>query len=175
MDGERGHARAGAVGDFIVMKVPDIRLYLPGDFPEVVELLEKAGFRPPSDPAELWGLALVARDDKEPYNMIGFVWALVAEGSPVAYIDYFAVHPDHRKSMAGAFLWGTMMRFLQRVGIRKVIAVTPQENRTLLRAMMKRGAEHMGLFHVLTGDLEESVDDEAADAAVTNGEVVGGG
>lgn len=139
------------------MKIPDIRLFLPEDFPEVVQLLETVGFVPPGSVDELWGLALVAHNDKEPRDMIGFVWALVAEGSPVAYIDYFAVHPDHKKSSVGAFLWGTMMRFLQRLNIRKVIAVTPQENRTLLRAMLRRGANHMGLFHVLVGDLEERI------------------
>lgn len=146
------------------MKVPDVRLYRESDFEDVVRLLREAGSTVPDSHDELWGIALIAHDEKIEHGPpIAFIWALVAEGSPVAYIDYFVVAKGYEKSSVGAVLGMALIRFLQRVNIRKIFAVTPPWNKSFMKTMLRHGAVDLGPHHVLVADIAEEIGEGVGD------------
>lgn len=142
------------------MRVPDIALYGDGDYDETVSLIESEGYVPPGYRAELSrGLALVARNERDriQHDLIGFIWALAADGNPVAYLDYFVVRADMRGTNVGPWLLGTMAVMLRQFGVKKMVGSVPQDHYAYRRMLRKKGARDLGLHHIVELDLGEAV------------------
>lgn len=136
------------------MRAPIIELYQDQDFDEVSLLIKNYGMEAPSSPRELSsGLGLLARDEtfrgEGEAPIIGFVWALAANGCGTAYVDFFVVRKDLLKTMVGVWLISTLSVMLKSQGIRKIIAVAPPESGALVRMIARRGARDLGQHHVI--------------------------
>jgi len=149
------------------MTEPTIRTYDPSDYPEVVTLLRSHDYRVPDQPEEFEGIALVAHepiDEEDPGKiprLIGFIWALAADASPVAYTDHFVVDREYRASGVGVKLVLVLRKILQLKGIRKMIGVTPPGNSGFLRMLRKRGVEIVPNHAVLIARMGVLVEEEA--------------
>ncbi len=160
------------------MRVPDVSLYRDDDYEEVCALVASEEYVPPSYRAELLnGLALVARDERDRYEhgVVGFIWALAAQGNPVAYLDYFVVSKELRGTNAGLWLIGTLSVMLRQMGVKKLVGSVPTGHRAYLRMIRGRGGRDLGLHHVVEMDLGEAVrngqehDDDVSAESVADG------
>jgi GNAT superfamily N-acetyltransferase len=157
------------------MRVPELGIYQPKDFDDVVALLEAEDLAAPSEPDELNGLALVARDEEaegDERPVVAFVWALAAAGNPTAYVDYFVVRKDLRGTAIGHWLLGGLVLMLKQLGVRHIKTVVPPRFTAYLRMLRRRGADDRGAHHFLVVDLEgddgkrnENHDHQPADVA----------
>lgn len=143
------------------MRIPVISIYRPEDHDEVVALIRAHGYEVPMSPEELMhGLGLVARDERdESRPVIGFIWALVAKGNPVSYVDYFVIRQDVVGSNVGAWVVGTMTMMLREHGVRKIVGFVPMDHHRTLKMFVNRGARDLGIHHVIELPIGE-VDNE---------------
>lgn len=124
--------------------------YKDEDFIEIVDLLKRNDYRIPDSPEELNGMALVARKDGD---IIGFVWALSAKDSPVAYVDHFVVDKSVRVSGVGINLLLVLQHRLHMEGVKKLLGVVPPGNTGYLRMLRKRNwAEIIPNYTVLVAN-----------------------
>lgn len=133
------------------MRIPHVSIYSPADFDEVSALIRANGFEMPLDGEELArGLGIVARDERDPEGpVVGFIWALAAEGNPVAYADYFVVRRDMVGTRVAPWIVGVLARMLSERGVRRIFAFVPNERYRTVSMLVKRGARDLGQHHVL--------------------------
>jgi len=101
------------------------RQYLAGDYEEVKALLIKhdQGRTFPSQ-KELGGYALVAEHDGK---IVAFAWALVAEDSTIALVEYFVVEKDCRNMGAGGIIMTHLLINLNKLGKKHIVGIVKKD------------------------------------------------
>jgi GNAT superfamily N-acetyltransferase len=121
------------------MSDPTIRWYDendPDDYAGVVELIAKHEYRLPESPEELAGIALIAHD--EDGAVVGFIWSLSAEGSPVAYVDHLVIEKKYRARGLGIKMILVLRRLLQMRGVSTILALIPPGQGSYLKMLRSK-------------------------------------
>jgi ribosomal protein S18 acetylase RimI-like enzyme len=92
-----------------------IRSYIPSDFQNIVQLLNKCNVEPPAEESDFAGVCIVAAEN---LSIVGCIWALVGK-STQGYVNYFAVDKEFQKTHIGWTLIYTLDSVLKSLGIKR--------------------------------------------------------
>jgi len=110
-----------------------IRPYKSEDYEKVIDLLIKCNVEPPQEQSDLKGICFVAEDNNQ---IVGHIWALTGLSSQ-AYVDYFSIHPDYRKTKIGWKLWIIMDKTLKYMGIKRYYFFIEHDNSGFINLVEK--------------------------------------
>ncbi len=111
----------------------------PAMLPDCQKLVDETGYYSPVQLSDIGGMVVVGLKAERP---VACIWVCLTGNR--AYVDYLAVHPDHKG--AGVRLLITGLAMLRRMGIAEIKYDVHQDNDEMFRMSSTFGADYGG-FH----------------------------